>query len=120
MPEHLQRLSTRSPEETARLRNLREVYQRGKPSIEDLLSNGARFASLGEVVVLRQLADDLRRERESKGITLERLAEQVPCETNWLASIESGQVGELTFGGLCRIAQALGKRIAWKLEETAA
>ncbi len=120
MPEHLSRNSIRSPEETARLKGLRESYQRDKPSIADLQARGATFASLGEVVLLRRLADDLRRERELQGLTLERLAERLHCETGWLASIESGRVGVLTFGGLCRIAEALGKRIACAHVETAA
>lgn len=36
LPENIQRKADRSPEETARLRELREHYQREKPSITDL------------------------------------------------------------------------------------
>jgi DNA-binding XRE family transcriptional regulator len=120
MARSVQRKTERSPEEAARLRELRERYQRERPSIADLEAMGAEFAPLGEVVLLRCLADELRKERERQGITRERLAERLHLSPEGLADIEAGIVGQLTLGMLLRVAHALGKQIACSLVEKVA
>lgn len=120
MAKSVQQKTERSPEEVARLRELRERYQREKPSIADLEAKGAEFATLGEVVLLRCLADELRRERERQGLTREQLAGRLNLSPESLAGIESGTVGRLTLGVLSRIAHALGKQIAYSLVEKVA
>ena len=101
----------------ARLRELRERYQREKPAIADLEAKGAEFATLGEVVLLRRLADDLRRERERQALTQDQLAERLSMSSESLAGLETGVVGRVTFGALSRMAHALGKQIACSLVE---
>jgi DNA-binding XRE family transcriptional regulator len=116
----VQQKPERSPEEVARLRELRERFQREKPSIADLEAQGVEFATLGEVILLRCLADELRQERERQGVTQEQLAERLHMNSATLAGIEAGTVGKLTLGTLSRIAHALGKRIACSLVEKVA
>jgi DNA-binding XRE family transcriptional regulator len=120
MPKSIQQETERSPEEVARLRELRERYQRERPSIADLEAQGAEFATLGEVLLLRCLADELRQERERQGLTREQLAQRVTMSPETLAGIEAGTVGKLTLGVLSRIAHALDKRIACTLVEKVA
>jgi ribosome-binding protein aMBF1 (putative translation factor) len=120
MAKSVQQKTERSPEETARLRALRERYQREKPSIAALEAQGAEFATLGEVILLRCLADELRQERERQGLTRERLAERLQVSTEAVADVEAGTVGKLTLGMLSRIAHALGKQIACSLVEKVA
>lgn len=116
----IQRKIERSPEELARLREVRERYQREKPSIADLEAQGAEFTTLGEVLLLRGLAADLRQERERQGLTQHQLAERLNLSPETLADIETGTVGMLTLGVLSRIAHALGKQIAYSLIEKVA
>ena len=120
MPDRIQKEHERSPEEIARLRELRERYQRDKPSIADLEEQGAEFATMGEVIFLRCLADDLRQERERQRITVEQFAFRLKMSPEMLAGIEAGTVGKLTFGLLSRIAHALGKQISYSLVEKVA
>jgi ribosome-binding protein aMBF1 (putative translation factor) len=120
MAKSIQRTTERSPEEVARLRELRERYQREKPSIADLEAHGAEFTTLGEVVLLRCLADELRQERERQGLTQQLLAERLSMSPEALAAVEAGTVGKLTLGVLSRIAHALGKQIAYALVEKVA
>ena len=120
MSKSVQQKTERSPEETARLRELRERYQREKPSIADLEAKGAEFATLGEVVLLRCVADELRQERERQGLTREQLAERLDLSPETLAGVEAGAFGKLTLGMLSRIAHALGKQIAYSLVEKVA
>jgi ribosome-binding protein aMBF1 (putative translation factor) len=117
MAKSIQQRTDRSPEEVARLREVRERYQREKPSTADLAARGAEFSTLGEVVLLRCLADELRRERERQGLSLEQLAVRLHTSREELAAIEAGTVGQLTLGGLSRIAHALGKQVACSLVE---
>ena len=120
MTKSIQRVTERSPEEVARLRELRERYQREKPSIADLEAQGAEFATMGEVVLLRCLADELRQERERQGLTREQLAGRLNMSPEALAGLEAGTVGTLTLGVLSRVAHALGKQIACSLVEKVA
>lgn len=120
MAKSVQQKTERSPEEVARLRDLRDRYQREKPSIADLEARGAEFATLGEVVLLRCLADELRQERERQGLTRERLAERLHLSPESLAAVEAGTVAKLTLGMLSRMAHALGKQISYSLVEKVA
>jgi ribosome-binding protein aMBF1 (putative translation factor) len=120
MANSVQRKTERSPEEAARLRELRERYQREKPSLADLEAQGAEFATLGEVILLRCLADELRRERERQGLTRQQLAERLDLSPEALASLEAGTFGQLTLGMLSRMAHALGKQISYSLVEKVA
>jgi len=120
MEKSIQRKFERSPEELARLRAVREQYQREKPSIADLEAQGAEFTTLGEVILLRCLADDLRQERERQGLTQKQLAERLNLGSEVVEGIEAGAVGTLTLGILSRIAHALGKQIAYSLIEKVA
>jgi len=120
MAKSIQRKIGRSPEELARLREVRERYHREKPSIADLEAQGAAFSTLGEVIFLRCLANDLRQEREHQGLTQRQLAERLNLSPEALAGIEAGAVGTMTLGVLSRIAHALGKQIAYSLIEKVA
>lgn len=120
MAKSVQRKTERSPEEAARLRELRDRYQREKPSIADLEAKGAEFATLGEIVLLRCLADELRKERERQGLSRERLAERLHLTAEALAGVEAGTIGTVTLGLLSRVAHALGKQITYSLVEKVA
>ncbi|HEX3149124.1 MAG TPA: helix-turn-helix domain-containing protein [Gemmataceae bacterium] len=120
MSKSLQHKIERSPEEVARLRELRERYQREMPSIADLEAQGAEFAPLGEVILLRTLAVELRQERERQGLSREQLAEQLHLSAEALAAVEAATVGKLTLGILSRIAHALGKQVVCSLVEKVA
>jgi len=116
----IQQKNERSPEELARLRQEREQYQRDQPSIADLEAKGAEFATMGEVILLRQLANELRQERECQQLSVQQLAARLNMTPEALATVEAGTVGKLTLGILSRIAHALGKQISYSLVEKVA
>jgi ribosome-binding protein aMBF1 (putative translation factor) len=120
MAKSIQRKIERSPEEAARLREVRERYQHEKPSIADLEAQGPEFTTMVEVILLRCLADDLRQERERQGLTREQLSLRLNMNPESLADIEAGAVGTLSLGVLSQIAHALGKQIAYTLVEKVA
>ena len=56
----------------------------------------------------------LRRVREKKGITQERLAEMIHTKKTCISRMEN-HCGDMRFSTICRIARALGKRLELKL-----
>lgn len=120
MAKSLEQKNERSPEELARLRELREHFQREKPTIAELEAQGAEFATLGEVILLRTLANDLKQERERQRLTIEQLAAKLKMNPETCAAIDAGIVGKLSLGVLSRVAHALGKQISYSLVERVA
>ncbi|MBY0229609.1 MAG: helix-turn-helix transcriptional regulator [Gemmataceae bacterium] len=119
MGKSIQRKTERSSEEVARLKALREQYQREKPSIADLEAQGATFTTMGEFMMMRGIAHELKQERERQGLTLAQMAERTGMDAATLSRIETRTAGNPTVGTLSRIARALGKDISCRLVEMA-
>ena len=119
MIKHLHRKSSRTKEETARLRADRERYQRDKPTPEQLLAEGGHgeFVSLGELMLLHQVMASLKKERERQGLTLADLSQRTEIDQGALSKLETGINGNPTLETLYRIASALGKAIVCALED---
>ena len=119
MTKHVQRNSNRTSEETARLRADRERYQREKPSPEQLLAEGGNteFVSLGELIFLHQLMAQLKKVRESQGLTLADVAERTGFDQAALSRLERGTNGNPTIDTIYRIALALNKEIICGLQD---
>jgi DNA-binding Xre family transcriptional regulator len=113
----------RTPEQMASLRADRERYQKQRPTKEQLLAERGltETVPLGEYIELRSLARALREERERQGVTLAELSRRTGIDQAALSRLESGRHDNPTLSTLCRVAAALGKRIACVLrDETAA
>ena len=74
---------------------------------------------MGEVILLRCMADELRQERERQRLTVEQLAVRLNMSPERRRH-RGGTVGKLTLGLLFRIAHALGKQISCSLVEKVA
>ena len=115
---HVYRKSTRTPEETARLRADRERYQREKPTPEQLLAEGGHdhFVPMGELLQIHQLAFQLKQERERQQLTLADLASRTGIDQGALSRLENGRNANPTLDTLRRVAAALGKAIYYSLQ----
>lgn len=109
----------RTPEEAARLREVRERYQRDKPTPEELLTESGQteFTTLGEVLLLHQAITLLKQERERQNVTLAELAERTGMDQAMLSRLETGRHDNPTINTLARIAVALGKEIHCALRD---
>jgi ribosome-binding protein aMBF1 (putative translation factor) len=108
---------TRTPEEIARHKAIRERFQKEKPSLEQLVESGEYNEPLpmGEYLSIRQAVFALKKAREAAGLSLADVAERSAIDKAALSRIESGQHINPTVSTLCRYAHALGMRWTWRL-----
>ena len=66
---------------------------------------------MGRVMQLRRLGNELRKERETQGLTQAQLAEKIGMDEPAISRIEKGLNLNPTLDTLNRIAAGLGKRI---------
>ncbi len=121
MSEHVHRQTARTPEQRQREKELRERFQRERPSLEHLVASGEYTPPIPHGVyldILRLLAG-LHQLRESSGLSLAELASRTGIDPAVLARLESGGPDNLTLEMVLRYATALGKRLVWRLEDAA-
>lgn len=118
MTEHLHRRLPWTPEDRQRHREIRERFQRERPSLELLVASGEYTPPIPQGVYLEilRLCADLRRLREASGLSLPELAARTGLDAAAWQRLESGGSDGLTVEMVLRYAAALGKRLVWRLE----
>jgi hypothetical protein len=104
-------LSPRWQEAVEELGKLRDVLAAGEP-----IENHFRVEVVARPPVLELLAA-LRLERERLGLTLSEVSRRTGIDTGDLSRLENGKVPDPRTSTLTRYARALGKRLAWSLED---
>ncbi|HUG91375.1 MAG TPA: helix-turn-helix transcriptional regulator [Planctomycetaceae bacterium] len=79
--------------------------------------DGSLPPALGEYFDLKAVLSDLRRIRESDGLTLADLRERTGLDLQTLEHIESAENPNPSVNALAHYARALGRRIALTLEQ---
>ena len=59
----------------------------------------------------------LRRERERQGLSLTDIAERTGIDRATISKLETGKIANPTIGTIRTYAMALGRRLAWTLQE---
>lgn len=108
-----------TPEEAARQRELREKYQREKPTPADVVAAGGTLVSNSQAWALLAVGQELREERERQGLSLREVAAKAGMDEAALSRVETGRNPNPTVETLARVAAALGKRVAIRLLEAA-
>ena len=102
-----------SGEEKARMRSLRQEVKTEK---EDILRLGRQvFAEYEQV--LAQTVGDLKRARQSQGLSLQEVAERMGTDRSNVHRLERSS-GNPTVATLARYAKAIGKRMVITLESS--
>jgi hypothetical protein len=81
-----------------------------------------RIATVGESTAMvpegiREFLSTLRREREARGLSLADVADRSGIGKAALSRLENGLQPNPTLATIQRYAEALGKRVAWRLED---
>jgi ribosome-binding protein aMBF1 (putative translation factor) len=112
---HETRKIERTAEEKARLKAIRERFQREKPSVADLVKSGEYGPPIPTVAYfgVAALVKRLRAEREAIGLSLADLADRTGMDKAALCRLETGRHGNPTVDTLARYAAALGKTVTF-------
>ena len=115
--ERIYQKTERTPEEQARIREIREKFQREKPSLDDLLATSDYDGPIpqGAYLELRRLMHLLRKERERLGLSLADIAEHTGIDKAALSCLETGKQINPTIDTLWRYAHAVGTELTWTL-----
>lgn len=120
--ERIHRKTERTPEEQARIREIRERFQRERPSLEELVASGDCDPPVpqGAYRELRVLMQKLRTAREGLGLSLADVAEHTGIDKAALSRLETGKQINPTIDTLWRYAQAVGRELTWTVISGAA
>jgi len=107
----------RTPDELAEIREVRQRFQREKPTLEQVLAATGQTEAipLGEYLQLQELLHSLQLERKRQQVSLAELAKRTGYDTATLSRLFTGRQVNTTLGTVGRIANALGKEIVFFL-----
>lgn len=105
----------RTPEDLARIKSLREKYQKEKPSLGSLIeaNQGGEPLPLGAYLEMKELLGQLKTERENAGLSLADVAAKTGMDRASISRLENGHQENPTVETLARYATAIGKRLVW-------
>jgi DNA-binding XRE family transcriptional regulator len=110
-----------TPEDRARHKAIRERFQKERPTMEQLLASGEYVGPipLGVYFELRVALHELKKTRESAGLSLADVAERSGIDKAALSRLENGVHDNPTVETLMRYAAALGKKLSFTLQDLA-
>ncbi len=116
--ERIYQKTERTPEEMARIRAIRERFQRDRPSLEELVASGECDGPVpqGAYLELRRLMRALRTERERLGLSLADVARRTGIDKAALSRLETGRQINPTIDTLWRYALAVNAELSWAVE----
>lgn len=108
-----------TPEDRARHRAIRERFQKERPSLSQLVESGECAPPIPHGIYLSLMAalHDLKKARETAGLSLADVAERSGIDKAALSRLENGVHDNPTVETLMRYAAALGKRLSWTLQD---
>jgi len=113
------RNSGRSAAKIKREREIRERFQRDRPSLESLTSNGEFSPPVkqSEYLILMEFAARMKQVREQKQLSLTDVASRSGIDKSAISRLENGLTENPTIGTLSKVARSLGKRIRIELDD---
>ncbi len=113
----VQKKIRRTPEDLARIKAIREKFQKNKPTQEELLASGEYEGpyALRGMLLTRALLQDLKQAREAAGLSLAEIARRTGIDQAALSRLENGKNVNPTIDTLHRMAAALGQEITFGL-----
>jgi ribosome-binding protein aMBF1 (putative translation factor) len=118
--ERAHRRLNRKPKDVARLKAVRERYQKEKPTVEQLLAEGGHkdTTPLGELLLVHRIAHRIKEERRRQAMSLAVLSKKTGIDAAALSRLENGRQANPTLDTLQRVAAALGKQLVCDFQET--
>jgi transcriptional regulator with XRE-family HTH domain len=107
----IKRKINRTPEDLARIKSIREKFQRERPTVDQILESGEykEALPLGVYLETKKLLHDLKKQREEAGMSLADVAERSGMDKAAVSRLENGHQQNPTVDTLSRYAAAIGK-----------
>ena len=117
MAKRIHRKIERTPEQRRQLKEIRERFQRERPSLEQLLASGdaTEVVTQGEYLGLLALLAALKKHRESQGLSLADVSGRSGMDRAAISRLENGVYLNPTLDTLYRYAAAIGAEIGFTL-----
>ena len=102
----------------ARHQAIRDMFRNWHPSPEELIASGeaANFDLHGEYRELRPFLEEIKRARETAGLTLAEVSRRCGIDQPALSRLETGRNKNPTLDTLWRYAAAVGRRLVLTTE----
>src|SRR5262249_16787576 len=117
------RANRKTPAERVREKLLREKLQSERPSLQDLVREGACDAdaimTMGMYFDVQTALQGLKRERQRCGLSIGDVSKRSGLDRSVVSRLENGKQDNPTVATLMRYAAALGKRFLWSYEDLA-
>ena len=114
------RNTTRSPEQVAEERSIRERFK-DRPSRAQLIASGdidpEDSMAIADHIAMRRAVQAMKSERESQGLSLADVSLRSGITAPALCKLENGQNPNPTLNTLARYARALGKRVRFSIDD---
>ena len=110
-----------TPADRARHKAIREKFQKERPTPEQLRASGDYVGPIPHGLYLSLMAalHELKKARETAGLSLADVAERSGIDKAALSRLENGIHDNPTVETLMRYATALGKKLTWSLQDLA-
>ena len=116
------RANRKTAAERAREHEIRARLQEEKPSLEDLIRDGACEAdavmTMGMYFDVQRALQALKKDRQQCGLSIADVAERSGLDRAVISRLENGKQDNPTVATLMRYAAALGKRFVWSYRDT--
>ena len=114
----ISRAAARSPDETARLKQVRQNFQQTRPGLRELAASGEYHepVSQGDLLALLQFVAQLKELRTQNKLSLADVAERTGIDKAAISRIENGQNPNPTVATLESLSRAIGGRLRLVLE----
>jgi len=115
--QRIHRKIERTPAEQRELDEIRERFQRERPSLDDLLATGEAHEAVahGEYLDLRTMLVALKKHRQAQGLSLADVANRSGMDRSAISRLENGVYVNPTVDTLYRYAEALGTEITFSV-----
>ena len=112
----------RTPEEQARIKAIRERFQRERPNARKLVESGEFNPPIpaSAYFAVAALLKRLREAREAAGLSLADMAERTSMDKASLCRLETGKQSNPTVETLARYAAAMDKQVLFSLADVEA
>jgi len=111
------RRTKRTPQERAKIRDIRRRFQAERPTPEKLLASGdvEEFVPLGDYLNLREALLALKGQRQRRGLSLVAVAKRSKMDKAAISRLENGLQANPTLDTLHRYAAAIDAEIVWSV-----